>query len=123
MRSAGLVKVDDLIREALLNPEFARELLKSVPRTPAPEAVRPLSEKIAKLGITSIRPAAIGNSEDPRIRINGPGNRPTRATGGAVNLMALSKAAKKRVTQSTEGLLDEDDSTVARALEVANQHI
>ena len=49
--------------------------------------------------------------------------RPTRATGGAVNLMALSKAAKKRVTQSTEGLLDEDDSTVARALEVANQHI
>lgn len=49
--------------------------------------------------------------------------RPARATGGAVNLMALSKAAKKRVTQSTEGLLDEDDSTVARALEVANQHI
>jgi len=51
------------------------------------------------------------------------GGRIDRATGGAVNLMALSKAAKKRVTQSTEGLLDEDDSTVARALEVANQHI
>jgi len=52
-----------------------------------------------------------------------PASREARATGGAVNLMALSKAAKKRVTQSTEGLLDEDDSTVARALEVANQHI
>ena len=52
-----------------------------------------------------------------------PSPREGRATGGAVNLMALSKAAKKRVTQSTEGLLDEDDSTVARALEVANQHI
>ena len=52
-----------------------------------------------------------------------PAPREARATGGAVNLMALSKAAKKRVTQSTEGLLDEDDSTVARALEVANQHI
>jgi hypothetical protein len=46
-----------------------------------------------------------------------------RATGGAVNLMALSKAAKKHVTRSTEDLLNVDDSTVARALEVANKHI
>jgi len=49
--------------------------------------------------------------------------RPTRATGGAVNLMALSKAAKKHVTRSTEDLLNVDDSTVARALDIANQHI
>jgi hypothetical protein len=46
-----------------------------------------------------------------------------RATGGAVNLMALSKAAKKHVTRSTEDLLNESDDTVARALEVANKHI
>ena len=52
-----------------------------------------------------------------------PGNREARATGGAVNLMALSKAAKKHVTRSTEDLLNEDDSTVTRALEVANKHI
>jgi hypothetical protein len=51
------------------------------------------------------------------------GDREGRATGGAVNLMALSKAAKKQVTQSTEGLLNESDDTVARALEVANKHI
>ena len=51
------------------------------------------------------------------------GQRPTRATGGAVNLMALSKAAKKHVTRSTEDLLNESDDTVARALEVANKHI
>ena len=57
------------------------------------------------------------------LTIPGPGNRPTRATGGAVNLMALSKAAKKHVTRSTEDLLNVDDSTVARALEVANKHI
>lgn len=46
-----------------------------------------------------------------------------RATGGAVNLMALSKAAKKRVTQSTEGLLNASDESVAHALEIANKHI
>jgi hypothetical protein len=51
------------------------------------------------------------------------GERPARASGGAVNLMALSKAAKKQVTQSTEALLNESDDTVARALEVANKHI
>ena len=51
------------------------------------------------------------------------GGRIGRATGGPVNLMALSKTAKKHVTQSTKDLLNEDDTTVARALEVANQHI
>jgi hypothetical protein len=51
------------------------------------------------------------------------GGRTPRATGGAVNLMALSKAAKKHVTRSTEDLLNESDDTVARALEVANKHI
>ena len=50
-------------------------------------------------------------------------DREGRATGGAVNLMALSKAAKRHVTQSTEGLLNESDDTVTRALEVANKHI
>jgi hypothetical protein len=123
MRSAGLKNMEELKTQAILHPEIALEMLRSIPAEGAPKAVRPLSEKIAKLGITSLRPAAIGNSEDPGLRINGPGNRPTRATGGAVNLMALSKAAKKHVTRSTEDLLNESDDTVARALEVANKHI
>ena len=65
-----------------------------------------------------------GDEPTPReLTIPGPGNREGRATGGAVNLMALSKAAKKHVTRSTEDLLNESDDTVARALEVANKHI
>jgi hypothetical protein len=51
------------------------------------------------------------------------GGRTGRATGGAVNLMALSKAAKKRVTQVTEPLLNESDDTVAHALAVAGKNI
>lgn len=51
------------------------------------------------------------------------GGRAGRATGGAVNLMALSKAAKKRVTQVTEPLLNESDDNVAQALEIAGKHI
>lgn len=49
--------------------------------------------------------------------------RPARATGGAVNLKALAKSAKDHVTSSTEKLLGTDDETVAKALEVAGQHI
>lgn len=51
------------------------------------------------------------------------GERPARATGGAVNLKALAKSAKDHVTSSTEKLLGTDDATVAKALEVANRHI
>jgi hypothetical protein len=60
---------------------------------------------------------------EPGLEEDVKGIRTTRATGGAVNLMALSKAAKKHVTRSTEDLLNESDDTVARALEVANKHI
>jgi len=53
--------------------------------------------------------------------------RPGRATGGsvkgAVNLRALANAARKQVCQSTEDFLKESDDQVAKALEVANQHI
>ena len=49
--------------------------------------------------------------------------RPARASGGAVNLNALAKVAKKHVTTSTEQLLNQNDDTVARALEIANKNI
>ena len=119
MRMAGIDNIDKLLTRAMLEPEFMLELLKEAPRS---AGVRPsinLTNQIAK-------GALIGelNAERPReLTIRGPGNRPTRATGGAVNLMALSKAAKKHVTRSTEDLLNESDDTVARALEVANKHI
>jgi len=51
------------------------------------------------------------------------GQRPARASGGAVNLNALAKMAKKHVTSNTEQLLNQNDDTVAKALEVANRHI
>jgi len=38
-------------------------------------------------------------------------------------LNALAKVAKKHVTTSTEQLLNQNDDTVARALEIANKNI
>jgi hypothetical protein len=52
--------------------------------------------------------------------------RPTRKSGGRVtaeSLVAAAEKAKKAVNKTTEPLLNKDDTSVARALEVANRHI
>jgi hypothetical protein len=122
MRAAGMQKVDDLITEALLNPELARKLLMAAPTKSGPSSTRSTSEAIANTLITGAKqPYQL--EEAPPLTIRGPANRSGRATGGAVNLMALSKAAKKQVTQVTEPLLNESDDSVAHALEIANKHI
>jgi hypothetical protein len=114
-------KVMDILNQARDNPTLMRELLKQ----PDPRAVQSIfSRKIGRdiLGAGAVG-AEVGEENARPLTIPGPGNRTPRATGGAVNLMALSKAAKKHVTRSTEDLLNESDDTVARALEVANKHI
>lgn len=118
MRAAGMQNVDQIINEALLNPELARELLRMNPQRATPASTRTLQEQIGNTLITGAK-QPIQQEDLPPLTINRSG----RATGGAVNLMALSKAAKKHVTKVTEPLLNEHDDTVAHALEVANKHI
>jgi len=84
---------------------------------PPPSVARPYRFPEVRTGI----PLAV--TAEPSLEQDIKDLRQGRATGGAVNLMALSKAAKKHVTQSTEGLLNESDDTVAHALEIANKHI
>jgi hypothetical protein len=123
MRAAGMKKVDDLLTEALLNPDLARKLLIAAPTKATPGAARSVSEGIANTSITGLKQPVQGNADQeekaPPLTIT----RERRATGGAVNLMALSKMAKKRVTQVTEPLLNESDDTVAHALAVAGKNI
>jgi hypothetical protein len=105
---------------------------KRIASTILPLAVSTDPKDTARLGMLAMRSPAVGDilnkfstaiTNTITAAQERTSSREGRATGGAVNLMALSKAAKKHVTQSTEGLLDEDDSTVTRALEVANKHI
>jgi hypothetical protein len=97
-----------------------------------PLAVSTDPKDTARLGMLAMRSPAVGDilnkfstaiSNTITAASGSSAPREARATGGAVNLMALSKAAKKHVTRSTEDLLNESDDTVARALEVANKHI
>ncbi len=105
---------------------------KRIASTILPLAVSTDPKDTARLGQLAMRSPAVGDilnkfstaiSNTISAAQSHPSPREGRATGGAVNLMALSKAAKKHVTRSTEDLLNVDDSTVARALEVANKHI
>lgn len=70
-------------------------------------------------------PAVVQQADRARPYFPGPDEikRKGRATGGAVNLTALAKSARKHVTLDTKPLLGEHDETVARALEIAGKHI
>jgi hypothetical protein len=116
-RSRGIGNINDLVHEGLLNPEVGRAMLQrgvDAKGQIKAQAVRDLAKALAIRGQATTATVAGKRQQDERLG---------RATGGAVNLMALSKAAKKHVTQSTEDLLNESDDTVTRALEIANQHI
>lgn len=119
MRSAGMQNVDELISEALLNPEMARDLLRLSTKMKGDAPARKLSDTIRNtLTVGARQPFVQNEGEPPPLTI-----RPGRATGGAVNLRELAKTAKNHVTSSTEKLLNEHDDTVAKALEVAGKHI
>jgi hypothetical protein len=116
-RQRGINNISDLIHAGLLYPEVGRAMLErgiDAQGRIKQQAVRDLVKSLAVRQEAMTSTIAGQKQQEERLG---------RATGGAVNLMALSKAAKKQVTQSTEDLLNESDDTVTRALEIANQHI
>lgn len=119
------------LQRAAADPNFARFLAQKPSEANAMKLRGLLRETISRgpvLGVAAERlpdqSAPPEQTTEEKYRtLTIPGGRPARATGGAVNLSALAKAAKKHVTTSTEALLNEHDDTVAKALEIANKHI
>ena len=130
-RQRGINNISDLMHAGLLYPEVGRAMLErgiDAQGRVKQQAVRDLVKSLAVRQEAMTSTIAGQRQQEERLpptprELTIPGPREGRATGGAVNLMALSKAAKKHVTRSTEDLLNESDDTVARALEVANKHI
>ena len=113
MRESGVSNINQLVERGLADPAVGRAMLQRGldARGRLPDAS---VNRLAKALIAS-SPSIRGQQQQEE--------RTGRATGGAVNLMALSKAAKKHVTQVTEPLLNESDDTVAHALAVAGKNI
>jgi len=64
MRSAGMQNVDQLITDALLNPDLARDLLRMVPNKATPASTRTLQENIANTLITGAKQPLQDQDED-----------------------------------------------------------
>jgi hypothetical protein len=94
------------------------EVMMLLMQKPSPEVVARLQEKIAGLvGAMSYERSL----DQPREQ---------RASGGKVSsssigarLVAAADRAKKEINKSTEPLLQSDDESIAKALEIANKHI
>lgn len=76
MREAGLQRVNDLVREAMLNPELARTLLMKAPIKPNIGSAVTLAHQLRRMSVFAPAFGAASGQDD--------GDRPRRADGGAV---------------------------------------
>lgn len=118
MRAAGLKNVDDIVREALLNPEFAKALLmKQSPAQIKNASQSPLAHIIAR------------TIAYPELRRD---DRAQRASGGRIQKRdypakraSLIEREAERVKKALGGelrpLMNEPDHIVASALRIANR--
>lgn len=96
--------------------------------TRAPEALRFLEGPVTSAApVRNIEPFLEPDQTPPGYQAPTPlgGSRMGRKSGGRVSdrLVAAVDSAKKNINNDTKVLLNADDSHVAKALEVANQHI
>ena len=124
MRRAGLAKVEDVIVEALLKPDLAAEMLKRIPDKPGIGADVTLGQAFRRLPVIGFS-GSIDTEQDNQQRTG-------RASGGrtmsgieqaADALVRAAENTKKVLGRETEALLNQDDNSIAKALEVANQAI
>lgn len=142
MRRAGLENVQQLVTEALLNPDVAAELLKSVKPREGAGIEKTFAAAIRRLPAMGYSGTIEGEPESGPMEItvrpkrkeqHFAGGRVGRATGGrtmhtdvdteADALVRAAENTKKALGRETEVLLNHDDNTIANALEVANKTI
>lgn len=126
-RQAGLRNIDQMMIEALANPELAKAMLMKAPIKANTGSEITVADKFRKLPIYSLM-----SSQRPDMSEEASYDRARRASGGrtgmnvesaADELVKLAETTKKQLGHETEPLLNEHDNTIARALEVANQAI
>jgi hypothetical protein len=122
--AVGGVAANNLVARVLTNPNTAKWLAKTttMPKGNLPNAVNQLNNLAQQTGDPDAKELADHLTQKDRAQ---------RASGGKVDdhealvekLMKRWRAAKKATDQTTKPLLNMPDSAVARALEIAGQHI
>jgi hypothetical protein len=121
-RASGMSKIQNIVGQAVMDPVFARELVKrrmnQDPQTLMKVLTREFDNSLARSGFAT---------ENASNRKN---ERTKRASGGRIGkpmtpdqIIAGLERVRKAQQQQTEKILDKPDEAVVRALELANQHI
>jgi len=116
-RQAGLKDANDIVVEALLNPDLAAKLLKKIPPTPRKPDFDTL-QALRRVPVYGILGTMM------------PSERSAFASGGAAGrtmtadmMIKAAERSKKKIQEDTKPILEESDEHVVKALRVANQHI
>lgn len=116
-RQSGLKDANDIVVEALLNPELAAKLLKKIPPTPRKPDFDTM-QALRRVPVYGI----LGTTM--------PSERSAFASGGAAGramtadmMIKAAERSKKKIQEDTKPILEESDEHVVKALRVANQHI
>jgi hypothetical protein len=134
MRAKGVASINDVVKQAILDPQFARELLRKVPAKESQmySSNASMGEKITKnvfnsllnsLYRTKIAFPSMAETDNQR-------KRQQRKAGGRVGVamtpeqvIAGLERACKEGKKVTESILNKSDEAVVRALNIADQHI
>jgi hypothetical protein len=116
-RQSGLKDANDIVVEALLNPELAAKLLKKIPPTPRKPDYDTM-QALRRVPVYGI----LGTTMPPERRAFANGGAAGRAMTADMMIKAAERS-KKKIQEDTKPILEESDEHVVKALRVANQHI
>jgi hypothetical protein len=116
-RQSGLKDANDIVVEALLNPELAAKLLKKIPPTPRKPDYDTM-QALRRVPVYGI----LGTTMPPERRAFASGGAAGRAMTADMMIKAAERS-KKKIQEDTKPILEESDEHVVKALRVANQHI
>lgn len=133
-RAKGKASINDVVKQAILDPVFARELLKKVPAKESQiyASNAGLREKSIKGLFNSLFDSFYRtNIAFPSMaEVDHQSERLKRKSGGRIGramtvdeVIAGMKLSQKRCQQRTQSILDKPDEVVVRALNIADQHI
>jgi len=125
MRASGMQSVNDVVKQAMLDPEFARELLNKVP-VRNQEIPQGWADKIQNAIHRTIYRSYLSG-----VPVMQDEQRKARATGGRIGRSAMTpdqlitalERTRKDQQKSTEVILSKPDATVVRALDIASQQL
>jgi hypothetical protein len=106
------------LQKAAADPELMRLLMSK----PSPEVAMNLHKRLMAMGLGIEQVHAVENKPDQNRRVRASGGRISTSSLGD-KLVLAAERAKKENSKATEPLLNVNDESIAKALEIANRNL